>query len=112
MLDCQVASVAVFQDEVDVVIILKSFVQLNDVGAVHFLHALDFAFEILLEVGMLLNFILGNQLHSVFFALFILHQVDVSECSFPEFALVGVLLKKHNLYLPQLNIFTPTITRL
>lgn len=84
--DSEIAAVAKLKYDVDVVVVLMRFVELNHVLTINLFHYFDFVIDILtsFRVQFLLVYLLDCPLSAIFVA----HQVDFAECSpadFPDY---------------------------
>lgn len=93
----EVAAVAVLEDEVDVGFVFGDVVELDDVGRVHGLHALDFAVQILAQMRLVLDHADGDEFERQQLPLLVLHQIHVPVGSLPQPPLVLVPVQKHKI---------------
>lgn len=93
----EVAAVAVLQHEVDAGLVLEDVVQLDDVGRVHRLHALDLPVQVLPQVRLVLDHPHRDQLQGQLLPLLVLHQVHVPVRPLPQAPLVLVLIQEHKI---------------
>ena len=93
----EVAPVAVLQHQVDVLFVLLGLVELDDVGRVHALHALDLPVQVLPQVGLVLDHPHLDQLQGELLAVVVLDQVHISVGALPQPPLVPILVQKHQI---------------
>ncbi len=94
----QISTITILQNKENILLILSHIIQLDNIRWIHCLHALNLTIQILPEMRLVLNHLHWDQLQCQQLPLLILHQVNVTVCTFAQSTLVLILVQEHQRY--------------